>query len=66
MTTGRHMMLQIEDCVDCLRCVYLDCDYAFELNHTSGQNSEQLDGLSTNAINMGWGGANKDICGIQY
>ena len=52
------MVLQIEDCVDCLNILLPDQSYGFELDHSSGHNMERPDGLSTTAsvINMGWGG----------
>ena len=54
--TYRHMILQIEDCVDCLKYIYPQYAYEFELDHSSGHNSERSDGLSITAINLGWGG----------
>ena len=56
--TYRHMVIQIEDCVDCLSYLYPQFEYEFELDHSSGHNMERPDGLSTTSgvINMGWGG----------
>ena len=54
--TYNHMVIQIEDCTDCLKYLYPDFDYAFELDHSSGHNSERPNGLSTTAMNLGWGG----------
>ena len=56
--TYRHMVLQIEDCVDCLNYLYPQFQYQFELDHSSGHAMERPDGLSTTpgVINMGWGG----------
>lgn len=45
--TYHHMDLQIEDCVDCLRYLFPQYTYMFELNHSSGYNMERPDGLST-------------------
>ena len=50
------MILQIEDCVDCLKTLYPQYAYEFELDHSSGHNSERIDGLSITAMNLGWGG----------
>jgi hypothetical protein len=52
------MVIQIEDCVDCLSYLYPQFEYEFELDHSSGHNMERPDGLSTTSgvINMGWGG----------
>ena len=54
--TYRHMVMQIEDCVDCLKYIFPQYDYVFELDHSSGHASERPNGLSTNSINLGWGG----------
>ena len=56
--TYRHMVIQIENCIDCLSHLYPQFDYEFELDHSSGHNSERPDGLTTTktAINLGWGG----------
>ena len=56
--TYRHMVVQIEDCSDCLRHLFPQFDYGFELDHSSGHNAERPDGLSTttSVINLGWGG----------
>ena len=54
--TYHHMVIQIEDCIDCLSYLYPQFDYDFEIDHSSGHNSERPDGLSTTAINLGWGG----------
>ena len=53
--TYRHMVLQIEDCVDCLVLLYPEFDYEFEISHSSGHNMERSDGLSTTSgvINKG-------------
>ena len=61
--TYRHMVLQIEDCVDCLTFIFPQFDYEFELDHSSGHNSERPDGLSTTSsvINLGWGGKQRKM-----
>ena len=61
--TYRHMILQIEECHDCLAILYPDFDYEFELDHLSGHNTERPDGLSTtgSVINIGWGEATGDV-----
>ena len=52
------MVLQIEDCVDCLLHMCPQLGYEFELDHLSGHNVEQPDRLSSTSsvINLGWGG----------
>ena len=59
--TYRHMVIQIENCIDCLSHLYPQFDYTFELDHSSGHNSERPDGLSTTAINLGWGGKQRKM-----
>ena len=56
--TYRHMVIQIEDCIDSLSYLYPMYTYEFELDHSSGHNSERLNGLSTTSsvIHLGWGG----------
>ena len=61
--TYKHMILQIEDCGDCLTYLYPDHDYEFELDHSSGHNAERPDGLSTSStvLNLGWGGKQRKM-----
>ena len=61
--TYRHMIIQIEDCIDCLRYLYPQFDYLFELDHSSGHNMERPNGLSTTntVLNMGWGGKQRKM-----
>jgi hypothetical protein len=56
--TYKHMVLQIEDCVDCLTYLYPDLDYVFELDHSSGHACERPDGLTvvSQQLNWNWGG----------
>lgn len=48
--TYRHMVIQIEDCIDCLQCIHPELEYEFELDHSSGHNAERPDGLSTTTL----------------
>ena len=53
--TYNHMVLQVEDVVDCMTVLFPDqdeptrChfDLAFELDHSSGHSKDRVDGLST-------------------
>lgn len=64
--TYNHMVLQLEDVVDCMTVLYPDpvdpsrCmyDLVFELDHSSGHNADRKDGLSTcpTQLRLGWGG----------
>jgi len=44
------MIIQIEYVIDCLRHLFPDSEYVFELDHSSGHNMERPDGLSTTPI----------------
>ena len=59
--TYKHMVLQIEDCVDCMQFLYPHLDCRFELDHSSGHNAERIDGLSTTSINLSWGGKQRKM-----
>ena len=59
--TYRHMVLQIEDCIDCIRYLFPVFSIIFELDHSSGHASERPDGLSVNSINFGWGGKQRKM-----
>ena len=52
------MVVQIKDTIDCLKYLYPQFDFEFELDHSSGHNKECPNGLSTSsaALNSGWGG----------
>jgi hypothetical protein len=56
--TYKHMVLQIEDCIDCLQFLHPDKDYVFELDHLSGHACRRPNGLttSTQQLNWNWGG----------
>jgi hypothetical protein len=45
------MVLQLEDCADCLRALYPNIKFVFILDHTCGHDKQKEDGL--NAANMG-------------
>ena len=55
--TGNHMILQVEDCIDCLRVLFADqYDYTFLFDHSSGHAKKRVGGLSVSAMNKGFGG----------
>jgi hypothetical protein len=55
--TGNHMILQVEDCIDCLRVLFTDqYDFAFLFDHSSGHAKKRVGGLSVSAMNKGMGG----------
>ena len=55
--TGNHMILQVEDCIDCLRVLFTDqYNFAFLFDHSSGHAKKRVGGLSVSAMNKGFGG----------
>jgi hypothetical protein len=50
------MILQVEDCIDCLRIMYSDqyC-YVFLFDHSSGHAKKRVGGLDVGAMNKGFG-----------
>jgi hypothetical protein len=55
--TGNHMILQVGDCIDCLRVLFQDqYNYAFLFDQSSGHAKRSVGGLSVSAMNKGIGG----------
>jgi hypothetical protein len=54
--TNRHMKLQLEDVVDCLRVAFPDFDFLFLFDQSSGHTKKRDDGLSTQNMNVEFGG----------
>jgi len=55
--TGNHMILQLEDCIDCLTELHGDkYDFYFQFDHSSGHAKAQLNGLDVSNMNKGFGG----------
>ena len=43
--TYRHLIIQIEDCIDCIKMMYPQFNYELELDHLSGHSAEHNNGL---------------------
>ena len=52
----KHMVLQIEDCVDILHQSHPQFDIIFLLDHSSGYDCTRPDGLNINKLNIRYGG----------
>ena len=49
--TGNHMILQFEDCIDCLRVLYAEqYDFVFLFDHSSGHAKKQENGEDASAM----------------
>ena len=54
------MVIQFEDCIDCLKAIYADqFEYLFYFDHSSGHDKLRPDGLNKNTMNKGYGGKQK-------
>jgi hypothetical protein len=55
--TGDHMIIQVEDCIDCLRELFGETyDFVFLFDHSSGHAKKRVGGLNVVSMNKGWGG----------
>ena len=55
--TGNHMILQLEDCIDCLKTIYGNSyDFIFLFDHSSGHAKKRANGLDATKMNKGFGG----------
>ena len=52
------MVVQTEDCIDCLEILYPQFDYIFLFDHSSGHAKKRADGLNVTSMNKGYGGEN--------
>ena len=55
--TYNHMAIQFEDCVDCLKVIYPQFDFAFLFDHSQGHAKKLANGLDAYSMNKGYGGA---------
>ena len=52
----KSMVLQMEDCIDCLKFLFPEFDFLFLVDHSNSHNHLQPDGLNINKINIYHGG----------
>jgi hypothetical protein len=50
------MAIQFEDCVDCLRVIFPQFDFAFLFDHSQGHAKKLANGLDAYSMNRGFGG----------
>ena len=53
----QHMVLQLEDCIDCLKVLYPQFDLLFLFDHSCGHNRQEEDGLNVENMNKEFDGA---------
>ena len=51
-----HMVLQLEDCMDCLKVLYPQHNFLFLLDHSCGHDRQRVDGLNVENMNKLYGG----------
>jgi hypothetical protein len=49
-----HKVLQLEYCTNVFKALYPQFDIVYELDHSSGQDKEKADGLTTAPLMLGW------------
>mmetsp|Transcript_27620 Transcript_27620/g.59008 ORF Transcript_27620/g.59008 Transcript_27620/m.59008 type:complete len:743 (+) Transcript_27620:485-2713(+) len=55
--TGNHMIVQLEDCMDCLTVLFGETyDFVFLFDHSSGHAKKRVNGLDAEKMNSGHGG----------
>ena len=55
--TGNHMIIQLEDCIDCLDVLYgEEYEFVFLFDHSSGHAKKRVNGLDVTGMNKGPGG----------
>jgi hypothetical protein len=52
-----HMVLQLEDCADCLKAVHPHLQFVFLFDHSSGHSKKRRGGLDASHMNYGFGGS---------
>jgi hypothetical protein len=59
--TYDHLIVQIEDCVDCLKVLYPQYEYLFQFDHSCGHDRQREDGLHVSNINLHYGGKQRKM-----
>ncbi|KAI2496293.1 hypothetical protein MHU86_18205 [Fragilaria crotonensis] len=54
--TYNHMAIQFEDCVDCLKVIFPQFDFALLFDHSQGHAKKLANGLDAYSMNRGFGG----------
>ena len=54
--TYSHLVLQLEDCIDCVQVLYPNYDFVFLFDHSSGHAKKRKDGLDALTMKKLFGG----------
>ena len=55
------MVLQLDDCVDCLKCLHPEFDYLFLFDHSCGHDRQREDGLNVENMSKSFGGKQSNL-----
>jgi hypothetical protein len=58
-----HRVIQLEDCIDCLKVLYPQYDMVFLLDHSCGHDQQNEDGLNAGKMSKTFGGETKNPSG---
>ena len=56
------MVLQLDDCVDCLKCLHPEFDYLFLFDHSCGHDRQREGGLNVENMSKSFGGKQSNLC----
>ena len=56
-----HMVLQLDDCVDCLKCLHPEFDYLFLFNHSCGHDRQREDSLNVENMSKAFSGKQSNL-----
>ena len=56
-----HMVIQLEDCIDCLKVLYPQYTFVFLLDHSCGHDRQREDGLNAGKMSKSFGGRQKKL-----
>jgi len=56
-----HLVLQLEDCVDVVKCPYPKYDFLFHFDHSCGHNNQREDELNIENMSKSYGGKQKSL-----
>ena len=57
-----HMILQLDDCINVLKCLYPQYDFLFLFDHSCGHDKQREDGLNVENMSKSYGGKQSFLC----
>ena len=56
-----HMVLQLDDCVECLKCLHPEFDYLFIFDHSCGHDRQREDNLNVENMSKAFGSKQSNL-----